>query len=263
MEADLEGKVALITGGGSGIGRSIALALAKEGSHIAIASRNPSKEIIHEIEEFDVRALSLSADVSTEAGVIRMVNATIESLGTIDLFVNNAAGTWHQPITKLSTETWFRTINTNLTSCVWACREVARHMITRGNGSILIVGSTVTFFPVYQQGAYRVSKAGLKIYMETLAIELAPYGIRVNMLTPGHYPTRLTEGIPIPVQEKLKQEIPLRRFGEPEECGATAVLLLSDKLSSYTTGTELIIDGGLSLRPLTMYTDTELYQMNL
>lgn len=99
--------------------------------------------------------------------------------------------------------------------------------------------------------------------MEILAIELAPFGIRVNMLTPGGFRTKLTEKFD-PVQEEIvRQEIPLRRWGNPEELGAAAVLLLSDKLSSYTTGSELVVDGGLRLRPLPMYSDEEIRQINL
>ena len=260
----LKGKVALITGGGSGIGRAIALALAREGAHIAVASRNPSPQTIQEIEDLGVRALSLSADVSDEAQVARMVEQTIEGLGDLDLYVNNAAGTWHQPVTKISTENWLKTINTNLSACVWACRDVSRHMIAHSKGAILIVGSTITRLTAYQEGAYRVSKMGLKAYMETLAIELAPFGIRVNMLTPGHFfPTKLTEVIPQAHQEYVRQRIPLRRFGDPDECGTAAVFLLSDKLSPYTTGAELVVDGGLRLRPLTMLSDAELRQLNL
>jgi NAD(P)-dependent dehydrogenase (short-subunit alcohol dehydrogenase family) len=104
---------------------------------------------------------------------------------------------------------------------------------------------------------------GLKMFVETLAIELAPFGIRVNMLTPGHFPTRLTSRIPAHMEAKLKAEIPLRRFGNPDECGAAAALLLSDRLSGYTTGADIVVDGGLSLRPVPMFTDEEIMSMNL
>lgn len=263
MDAGVRGKVALITGGGSGIGRAIALALAKEGVDVAVASRNPSQKTIEEIQELGVRALALSVDVSDETQVVQMVKQTIDSLGGLDLYVNNAAGTWHEPVTRLSTKNWLLSIHTNLSACVWACREVSRHFIAHGKGSILIVGSTATWNPLYQESSYRVSKTGLKAYMEVLAIELTPFGIRVNMLTPGGFRTKLTEKFG-PVQEEIvRQEIPLRRWGNPEELGAAAVLLLSDKLSSYTTGSELVVDGGLRLRPLPMYSDEEIRQINL
>jgi gluconate 5-dehydrogenase len=108
-----------------------------------------------------------------------------------------------------------------------------------------------------------LSKTGLKVLTEQLALELAPHGIRVNLLTPGHYPTRLTSGMTQATEEKLKREIPLRRFGEPlQEIGPSAVLLVSDRLSPYTTGAELIVDGGLSLRPINFWSDEELRAFN-
>jgi NAD(P)-dependent dehydrogenase (short-subunit alcohol dehydrogenase family) len=191
-----------------------------------------------------------------------MVHQAVEQLGHLDLYVNNSAGTWHEPITRITSEKYFRTMNTNLDACVFACREAARHMIPRRSGSILIVNSTVRFCPSYGEAAYRISKMGLKMFMETVAIELAPYGIRVNLLTPGSFPTRMVAGIPPHIEAKLKTQIPLRRSGDPDECGPASVLLLSDRLSGYTTGSDIVIDGGLSLRPLSLWTDEEILKMN-
>ena len=264
MDCELTGKKALITGGGTGIGRGIALALAKEGINIAIASRNPSEETIEEIKSLEVQALRLCVDVSDENQVVKMVKEAIDKLGGLDIYINNAAWAWHQPVTKISRESWLQTINTNLSACVWACREISKHMITQRNGNILIIGSTALFAPLYKEASYRVSKTGLKVYMETLALELAPFGIRVNMIIPGHFPTRLTAGIGIKKEKIMTSQIPLRRLGNPEEdIGPTATLLLSDKLSSYTTASTLVIDGGLRLRPLPLYSDEEIRQMNL
>ena len=192
-----------------------------------------------------------------------MVEDAIEGLGSIDLFVNNAAITAHQPITQISSPDWFKTINTNLSACVWACREIGRHMISRRSGSILIIGSTAQFNQAYGEAAYHISKAGLRVFKNTLAIEMAPHGIRVNLLVPGHFLTPLTENISDAHAEILRGEIPLRRFGQTEELAATALLLLSDRLSPYTTGAEFVVDGGLHLRPLPMVTDTQILEMNL
>jgi NAD(P)-dependent dehydrogenase (short-subunit alcohol dehydrogenase family) len=264
LDSDLATKTCLITGGSTGIGLGISRALAREGVHLAVASRNPDADAMAELAELSGgHAIAIKADVSSEDQVVRMVNEAIERLGRIDLFVNNSARTWHQPITKITTEAFYSTINTNLTSCVWASREVSRHMISRRSGSILVVNSTVRYCAAYRESSYRISKMGLKMLMETLAIELAPYGLRVNLLTPGHYPTRLTSGIPPHIEARLKAEIPLRRFGNPDECGASAVLLLSDRLSGYTTGTDITIDGGLTLRPLPMLTDDEILKLNI
>ncbi len=255
MDAQLRGKRALITGASSGIGRSIALALAREGVDIAIADLRRDPETLHAVQAEGVRAASIVADVD-------MVRRAIERLGAIDLFVNNAAAAWHQPITSITSQSWFDTLNTNLSACMWAGREVCTHMIERRGGSILIVGSTAQYNQAYGEAAYHVSKAGLRALKNTLALEMASFGIRVNQLVPGHYPTKLTEGLPANKAERVRREIPLRRFGYPTECGPAAVLLLSDALSSYTTGAELVIDGGLSLRPLPLSSDEEIIQMN-
>ena len=120
---------------------------------------------------------------------------------------------------------------------------------------ILIIGSTAMVTPLYGEAAYRVSKTGLKAMMEVLAIELAPFGIRVNMIVPGHFMTRMTAGFTGQPLAILKQQIPMRRTGQPEEVGPAAVLLLSDVLSPYTTGACLVVDGGLQLHPLPIYSD--------
>ena len=212
METGLKGKNALITGGSSGIGKGIAVVLAGEGVNLAIASRNPDLEAIKEIESHGVQCVRICADVSKEDQVVRMVDEAVERLGHLDFYINNAAWTWHQPITKLESENWYNTLNTNLSAAMWAAREVAKHMIPRRSGAIVIIGSTVRFFPAYAETSYRVSKMGLKMLMEQLTIELAPYGIRVNMVTPGHYKTRMTGGIPVEIEEKLKRRITAMAF---------------------------------------------------
>ena len=262
MDAGLRDKVALITGGSSGIGWGTALALAKEGVHIAVASRNPDSAAIKEIEAHGVRTLRLTIDVSREDEVVRMVKETVAGLGRLDLYVNNAAAHWDEPATKITTEGWLNSIHTNLSACVWACREVANHFVAHGGGSILIIGSTASWNPLYKETSYRVSKGGLKMYMEVLAIELAPFGVRVNMISPGYFRTRLTAFFGGEQEKRMLDEIPLRRPARPEEIGSSAVLLLSDKLSSYTTGTELVVDGGAKLRPLPIYSDDEIRQMS-
>jgi NAD(P)-dependent dehydrogenase (short-subunit alcohol dehydrogenase family) len=263
MDAGLRGKTALITGGGSGIGRAIALALAAEGVDIAIASFQPEDAALREIEALGVRAIHMLADVSVEEQVVSMVEQAIAAFGHLDLYVNNVATARHQPVTKITTDAWLTTMHTNLSACVWACREVCKHMIARGQGSILIVGSTAQYTQAYREATYHISKTGLRVFKNTLALEMAPYGIRVNLLVPGHYPTGLTAGASEEVVRVMKTQIPLRRLGRTEELGPAAVLLLSDKLSPYTTGAELTVDGGLHLRPLPLLDDDAILQMNL
>jgi NAD(P)-dependent dehydrogenase (short-subunit alcohol dehydrogenase family) len=262
MDTGLKGKTALVTGGGSGIGRGIARALAEEGVDLAIASRNPDPAAIDEMRGLGVRCIPISADVSREPDVVRMVAEAVAGLGTLDLFVNDAAWAWHQPITRIDARSWQSTIDTNLSACVYACREVCRHMVPRRSGSILVVGSTSRFTICYREASYRISKAGLRILTENLAVEMAPYGIRVNMVTPGHFRTRLTGSTTRQVEEEMLKIIPLHRFGQPIEIGRAAVMLLSDALSPYTTGADLVIDGGLSLRPLPLLSEEEILGLN-
>jgi NAD(P)-dependent dehydrogenase (short-subunit alcohol dehydrogenase family) len=260
VDSGLAGKRALITGGTTGIGLAIAKALAREGVDVGVASRSARPAAIEELRELGVRVEWIQADVSAVEGVTRMVTEALEALGGLDLFVNNAAGTWHEPITRLTEDAWSRTLATNLTACAFACREVGRIFIAQGNGSILIVGSTAAHTPLYRESSYRVSKAGLKSLMEVVSIELAPYSVRVNLITPGAFLTELTRDLP--ARQMGGTAVPLRRPGRVEELGATAVLLLSDALSSYTTGAEVVVDGGLHLRPLDLYSDDELRALN-
>lgn len=262
MESGLKGKKCLITGGNTGIGLGMATSLAAEGVELAIAGLQKTPEVIEQLRGMSGQAIFKKVDVSEERQVVEMIEWAIASLGHLDLFVNNAAVALHEPVTRITSEKLFKTFSVNLAACVWAGREVAKHMIARRAGSILITGSTVRFCPAYTEASYRISKMALKMYMETLAIELAPHGIRINMLTPGHHRTSLTAGISPAVENIMKGQIPLRRLGTPDECGPAAVFLLSDRLSSYITGTEIVIDGGLALRPLPIRGDEEILKLN-
>lgn len=263
METGLKGKRALITGGSTGIGLGIAKALGEEGVRLAVASRHPEPAGLELLRSVAPEVHAIVGDVSTEEGAVSTVSQAIAALGGLDLFVNNAATIENEAITKITAQSFFKVFNTNTAAAIFACREAAKHFIRHGAGSILIVGSTSRLTPSYRDFAYRLSKTGLKVLTEQLALELAPHGIRVNLLTPGHYPTRLTSGMTQATEETLKREIPLRRFGEPlQEIGSSAVLLVSDRLSPYTTGAELIVDGGLSLRPINFWSDEELRAFN-
>lgn len=263
LETDLAGRRALITGGLRGIGLAIARAFAAEHVKLAIADIEPDPGALEILNSLTGDVVSITSDVSKETEVVDLVRQAVTRLGGIDIFVNNVGLAVHQPVTKITREAFYKTVDTNLAACVWACREIAKGMIAQGSGSILIVGSTVRVCPAYGESSYRISKMGLKMYMETLAIELAPYGIRVNMITPGHFPTRLTANIPAKHEQVLKSQIPLRRFGKPEELGAVAVLLASERFGSYVTGADYTVDGGLSLRPLPVLEEERLFRLNL
>jgi NAD(P)-dependent dehydrogenase (short-subunit alcohol dehydrogenase family) len=254
MDTGLKGKRALVAGGASGIGRAIALALKGEGATVVVVDRTPVEETLG--------LLGFEVELGDEPASARAVEQATGVLGGLDLLVYSAAVARHEPTTRLTPDAWRATLDSNLSACVWTCREAARHMIEEGRGSILVIGSTSLYTPSAKEAAYRVSKAGLKAFSEVLALELAPFAIRVNLLTPGAFQTPLTEGMSAERRGALLEEIPLGREGAPDELCATALLLLSDRLSPYTTGAEFIVDGGLSLRPMPFYKPDELRRLN-
>ncbi|MCL4418097.1 MAG: SDR family oxidoreductase [Actinobacteria bacterium] len=264
MDTELKGKNVLITGGASGIGLGISKVLAKEGMNIAIASRNPDPAVKAQLESYGIKCILLFADLSKEDGVEKMVNEAISGLGHLDAYVNNAAGTWHESITKITLKGWQNTIDTNLKSCIFACKEITKHMIARGKGgNIIIIGSTVRFFPAFKETSYRISKVGLKIFMEQLTVEMAPHGIRVNMVTPGHFITKLTSSISPEAVKKIQDITPGGRTGDPIEIGNAVAFLLSEALSGFTYGADLVIDGGLTLHPLLPPDAQKIRELNL
>ncbi len=262
MDSALKGKKCLITGGNTGIGLGMAKALAREGVELAVAGNREAPDALQELSRLTNKALFRLTDVTKESEVVAMVAWAIEKLGGLDLFVNNAGLALQESVTRLTSESHRRVFDTNLTACMLACREVARHMIPRRAGSILFTNSTVRIAYAQREASYRSSKAALKAYMESLAVELAPFGIRVNQISPGHFLTAFTANVPARVEEIMKREIPLHRFADPDEIGPAAVFLLSDRLSPYTTGADLVIDGGLTIRPLPVHTDEEIGNMN-
>jgi NAD(P)-dependent dehydrogenase (short-subunit alcohol dehydrogenase family) len=263
METGLREKRALVTGGGSGIGRAVALALAREGCDVAIVGRRARPDVVAELQALGVAAHGIEADVSSERGLVEAVSRADELLGGIDLYVNNAAGTWHEPLTHLTRDAWERTLATNLGACVYGCREVSRRWITvQRSGAIVIVGSTAIVSAQPRETAYRASKAALKAHMEVAAVELAPFGIRVNLVTPGATDTEFVADAPAAQRAMATNAVPLRREASPDEIAPAVVFLLSDRLAGYVTGTDLVVDGGLHLRPIFGGTDEELAALN-
>jgi NAD(P)-dependent dehydrogenase (short-subunit alcohol dehydrogenase family) len=262
LDSGLAGKRALVTGGASGIGRAIALALAAEGADVAIADLRPSPGVVQEIAAAGVRAHGIVADLSTEAEVVRMVAEATEALGGLDLYVNNAAVALHEAMTRVTRAAFEKTMATNVAASVFACREVGRIFVRQRGGAILAVASTALVSAQPRETAYRASKAALKAHIEVAAIELAPFGIRVNLLTPGATDTPFVADAPKAQRQRALREVPLRREARPEELASAAVFLLSDKLAGYITGADLIVDGGLRLRPIFGGTDDELAALN-
>ena len=272
MDLGLKGRCALITGGERGIGRDVALALAREGVHIAycdVRLEEGPQSTQAQIRGLGVKALAMEVDVSREQPVVKMVESTIRELGHIDILVSNAGIIEWEPVTQITLECWNRVIGVNLTGAMLVTREVARHMVEHRRGVILFTSSTIQFNPAYKEAAYRVSKTGVQVFAETAAIELAPCGIRVNTVSPGLINSpNWAQGVLARVindpqmGEGFMNSIPLGRLGKPSDVGAAYAFLASDR-AGFATGANIVLDGGFTLRPLTLVSRSEIENINL
>lgn len=272
MDLGLRGKSALITGGERGIGREVSLALAQEGVNIAYCDVKIEKgpdSTAEQIRSQGVKACAWEVDVSQEEQVVAMVDSAVRELGRLDILVSNAGIIDWEPITKITFECWNRIIAVNLTGAMLVAREVAKHMVGNRSGVMLFTSSTIQYNPAYREAAYRVSKTGVQVLAETAAIELAPYGIRVNTVSPGLIDSpNWAQGV-LPrvardpqIGEAFMGSIPLGRLGVPADVGGAYAFLASDR-ASFATGANIVLDGGFTLRPLTLVPRCEIEEMNL
>src|SRR6185369_4903187 len=272
MNLELAGKNALVTGGERGIGREICLALAREGVAVAygdIRLEQGPGSTQQALRDLGGRVLASEVDVSQEAAVVAWVQAVIAAWGHVDIFVSNAGIIEWEPVTKITLESWNRIIGVNLTGAMLCAREAARHMVVRRQGVMLFTSSTIQYNPAYREAAYRVSKTGVQVLAETAAIELAPYGIRVNTVSPGliDSPNWANGILPKAASDPQTGEgfmgnIPLGRLGLPQDVGAAYAFLASDQ-ASFATGANIVLDGGFTLRPLVLVSQDEIRNMNL
>jgi len=247
---NLTGKVALVTGASSGIGRASAIALASQGASVAIAARRVEKleELKKEIESKGGKALVVPMDVTIKEQVEAGVKKTVETFGRLDILLNNAGVAEFVSFFDMTDDQWDKTLNTNLKAYFHTAQAAGREMAKNKWGRIINIasiasGGVAVGFPQIAQ--YCASKGGVVGMTEALADELAPMGITVNAIGPGIIETEMTKGITSdPAQSQgMLARIPLKRFGKPEEIAAAVVYLASDE-ASYTTGATLYIDGG-------------------
>ena len=240
----LSDKVALVTGGGQGLGEAISLALAREGAHVAIGDVNLERAagVVASIEEMGGKAIALRADVSRESEVKALVAQSVAGLGTIDILVNNA-GIFHGgPIADMSEDIWNRVLDINLKGTFLCSREIIPLFKEKGRGKVINIASLAGQVGGLLAGAnYAASKAGVICFTKSLAKELAPFGVNVNCLAPGIIDTEMTEAFP---REELKKSIPLGTLGEPQDI-ANAVLFFASQESKYITGETLNVNGGV------------------
>ena len=240
----LEGKVALVTGGGRGLGEAICRTLAGEGVHIAVSDINlaDAERVAAAIQRMGRKAVAIKVDVSLEKEVKAMVARTIEALWTVDILVNNA-GVCHQgSVAEMSEEIWDKVLDVNLKGTFLCSREVMPVLKQKRSGKIINLGSLAGQVGGLVVGAnYSASKAGVICFTKAVAKELAPFGINVNCIAPGVIDTEMTQPFP---REEMVKSIPLRRLGEPQDV-ADAVLFLASQESKYITGQTVSVNGGI------------------
>ncbi len=243
---ELDGKVALITGAAQGIGKAIALMLAKNGADIVVSDINLEKaqETSREIEAMGRRSMAIKVDVSKSEEVEQMVEKIINEFGKIDILVNNAGITRDKLILRMTEEDWDAVLNVNLKGTFNCTKAVIRHMSKQKSGKIVNIASVSGEMGNPGQANYSASKAGVIGFTKTIAREFAQRGINVNAIAPGYIETPMTDILPEKVKEELKKMIPLERLGKPEDV-AQAVLFLVSEASSYITGQVLNVNGGL------------------
>lgn len=250
----LTGKVALVTGGGRGIGRAIAEGLAAAGATVAInysRTKSGAEAALAAIREKGGRAMTIQADLSAEADVAAMVQAVVAAYGQIDILVNNAGVNAPAPFLQIRAEDFSRIMAVNVAGVFYASQTAAKAMIVRkAGGSILNVSSLVAMRPFLNGAHYNASKAAVSSLTQSMAMELGPYGIRVNEICPASVETDMSRPAfrqPQQLAHRLAT-IPLGRIGQPQDLVGAAVFLSSED-ASWLTGASLVTDGGLSVVP--------------
>ncbi len=244
----LEGKVALITGGGTGIGRAVGLEFAREGAHVAVnysRSEREADETVADLQKLGVKAVAIRTDVSKDAEARQMVERTAQAFGRLDILVNNAGTTTavpHEKLEDLTEEIWDRTLAVNTKGTFFCCRAAVPHLKARGEGSIINIASTAGVSGIGSSIAYCASKAGVISITRSLARCLAP-AIRVNAVAPGLTDTRWIRGWD--QMKKFTEEVtPLKRVATPEDVAEVA---LGFAISKFVTGQVLVVDGGRTI----------------
>jgi len=243
----LKDKVAVVTGGGRGIGRDIVLAYAREGAHVVVNDIDPATATATAAEaaKLGSKSFGIAADVSASADVARLIDTTIRERGRIDIVVNNAMRIVPGKLENLPEAAWDATMNIGLKGAFMVSQAAARHMIAQRSGCFVNIASVAGLFPYNWAGAYSVVKAGLLMLTKLQAMEWAPYGIRANAITPGYIRTPGTEAMYADpeIYEGRRKGVPMGRVGSGEDVTGVAVFLASND-SQYTTGSTIGADGG-------------------
>jgi len=244
---ELNGKVAVVVGGTSGIGRAIALGFAEAGADVVPTSRRVEQveNTAREIEGLGRRSLRVTSDVADRESLERVLSEAVGAFGKVDVLVNSAGTTKRAPTLTFLEEDWNNIIDTNLTGTLRACQVFGRHMLERGAGAIINIASLSTFVALHEVAAYSASKAAVGSLTKSLAVEWSSRGVRVNAIAPGVFRTALNQKL-LDETERGREFLvrtPMKRFGNVDELAGVAIFLASDA-ASFVTGEIIAVDGG-------------------
>ncbi len=243
----LKDKVAVVTGGGQGIGEAICLGFSREGADVLVADMNAetAEKVTKAIQGLGRKSLSFKLDVSDRKQVNEMIAAALKHFGKIDILVNVAGIAKKCPFEEVSEEDWDRVMAVNLKGTFLCSQAAGKEMIKQGGGCIINTASVAGHTPEVYMGAYSPSKAGVILLTQAMAVEWAKYNIRVNAISPGPITTPLTDYVyhNDDLKRTRAKGVPMNRFGNPDEIAGTAVFLASEE-SGYITGQAIVVDGG-------------------
>jgi acetoacetyl-CoA reductase len=242
----LDGKIAIVTGASRGIGRAIAIALAREGAAVVVnyrSSEDEARAVIEELEALGGKSLLVQGDVSNAQQNRNMITRVLDTWGRIDILVNNAGITRDKTLRKMTDEDWLEVINTNLNSVYYGVMAVMPTMMQQKYGRIINISSFVGQAGNFGQANYAASKGAIIAFTKTAAMELAKYNVTVNALAPGFTLTDMLAKVPENIQAQIKARIPMARFGLPEEIAKAVLFLAAD--ADYVTGQQINVNGGV------------------
>ena len=241
----LEGQTAVVTGASRGIGKAIAISLAKEGAEVIVnysSSLENANKVVSEINSFGGKAYPLQADISNENSVNELIKTVLDKNNKIDVLVNNAGITKDGLLMRMKTDDWQKVLDLNLSGVFYCTRAVSRQMLKQKKGRIINITSVVGLMGNPGQANYSAAKAGVVGLTQSAAKEFASRGITVNAVAPGFISTDMTKDLN---SEAILSAIPLGRFGEPEDVAGTVKFLAADPSAAYITGQTIQVDGGM------------------
>lgn len=244
---DLSGRVAVVIGGTSGIGRAIAHGLAEAGANVVCSSRRAEQveTTAREIEKIGRKTLRITSDVSDKDSLQNLLDECVKEFGKVDIMVNSAGRTKRAPTLDFAENDWNDIIETNLTGTLRACQVFGKHFLEKKYGRIINIASLSTFVSLFEVAAYSASKAAVASLTKSLAIEWAKHGVNVNAIAPGVFKTDLNRELLESTErgKEFQTRTPMGRFGQVEELAGAAIFLASDA-ASFVTGEVLVVDGG-------------------